>query len=127
MICRLWIDSIAPEHIDTFRQFMQTEPWDGERFPMTFLNDALEDDPLTGSFLSACEDADYPMYLSDFYRVRQFFRQLAKAVPSLKMFVYGFLDRGDPEVKENAPPDYGGLFWIELFGDGRADSDLTPF
>ena len=127
MICNFWIESIAAEDIDIFHQFMQTEPWEGERFPMTFLTDALEDDPLTGSFFAVREDDGYPMYLSDFDRVSRFYTALAKAVPSLMMFVYSFLDRGDPETPENAPPDYGGLFWIELFGDGRIDSELTPF
>lgn len=127
MTCNFWIESIAAEDVDAFHQFMQTEPWDGERFPMAFLQDALEDDPLTGGFFAVRGDDVWPMYLSDFDRVRRFFTALAKAVPSLMMFVYGFLDRGDPAIPENAPPDYGGLFWVELFGDGSADFELTPF
>lgn len=127
MTCNVWFESIAAEDIDTFHQFMQTEPCEGDRFPMTFLKDALEDNPFTGELFAIRDAEDCPLYLSDFDRVKRFFTALAKAVPSLMMFAYGFLDRGDPAIAENAPPDYGGLFWIELFGDGSADFELNPF
>ena len=121
MTCYLWIESLPEESIAQFVHYLESEPWE-EDFPFRFLKHTLTQD-----FVAIGKYDDYPMFLSDFDRVERFFTELAKRVPCLKLYAYGFCDLGDPKIAPNAPPDFGGIFTIELFGDGSADCDLTPF
>lgn len=130
MKCYCLIEPFPAEHIGdigALRQYLRSEPWEGEHFPMRFLKDAFENDISGGALITIDRDDDYPMYLSDFDRVEWFFIMLAKRVQWLKLGAYGYCDEDDPTSSENAPPDYGGIFMFELRGDGSADSELTPF